>query len=469
MKVKDIKKVDIIKLKLDANNPRFAELYNGSSDQDELIEYLLNSESATEIVKELDESQEYYADRPLWVLKDKDGNYLVKDGNRRLAAVLALRSPHSFALTQKRQTIDELPIIVYQTEEEVDKRIRIEHTHSSFRGWDRIAKALEVYKMRLGGTSVDSPSLKELDSAPQALIKVASFYYAATSVEDEPLKILLRRGRKSTGGKTIVFERLFSYRTRCGYDFAGKPSYEITITDKDKFEAYIKAMVGYLKDNPETTHKTVDEEKEKFLSRLSAYGFVPDTKPPTIKVPNESSENPPLGTNRPKDAKDNGSTRKSIQLTPKYARKNIPATVERLITECYNLDRVYFTNAKTAMTRVVFECVMKYMVENTEYSTGKMLSKSNYFANAFMKNGKPLPSTNFDKMKELFSQLILDKGIRKAFIDFSLERPHQIIHNYHVGAVPADASAICENLIPLIDFMLQEEQELIKQLDKNKL
>ena len=34
-------------------------------------------------------------------------------------------------------------------------------------------------------------------------------------------------------------------------------------------------MVAYIKDNPDTTHKTVDSEKETFLNRLNPYGFTP--------------------------------------------------------------------------------------------------------------------------------------------------------------------------------------------------
>lgn len=475
MDVRDIKKVDIIKLKLDANNPRFAELYNGSDNQDELIEYLLNSESATDIVKELDESQEYYADRPLWVVEDKQGNYLVKDGNRRFAAVLALRSPHAFGLSQQRQTIDELPVIVYKTEDEVNKRIRLEHTHSSFREWDRIAKALEVYKMRSSGTAIDSQSMKDLDSTPQTLIRLAGFYYAAVTIGGEDLKKLLRRGRGNTGGKTIIFERLFTYRLRCGYDFTGKPTYDITITDKKQFESYIKAMVEYLKAYPDTTHKTVDDKRETFLDDLKPFGFTPSKKATSTKgsktAATSTSPQPTPDTEETEDSSGkNGTTkRKSIKKSPKYTRKGIPKPLDQIIWECYNLDALYFTNAKTAMSRVVFEGVMKYVVENTEYASGKPLSKSAYFANAYTKKGVPLPTTNFDKMKELFTQLILDTGTRKAFVDFSLDRPHQIIHNYKVGAVPADSTAICDNLMPLIEFMLQEEQDLISQLDKNKL
>lgn len=476
MDVRDIRKVDIIKLKLDVNNPRFAELYNGSDNQDELIEYLLNSESATDIVKELDEVQEYYADRPLWVIEDQQGNYLVKDGNRRFAAVLALRSPHLFGLSQKRQTIDELPVIIYKTEDEVNKRIRLEHTHSSFREWDRIAKALEVYKMRSSGTAIDSQSMKELDSAPQTLIKLASFYYAAVAIGGEDLKKLLRRGRGNTGGKTIIFERLFTYRLRCGYDFTGKPTYDITITNKKQFETYIKAMVEYLKTYPDTTHKTVDDKRESFLEDLKSFGFTPLKKTTTKGTATSStptSGTTPTSTDEAEGAEGtptgSGAKRKSIKKSPRYTRKGIPKPIDQIIWECYNLDALYFTNSKTAMSRVVFEGVMKYVVENTEYAPGKPLSKSSYFANAYTKKGVPLPTTNFDKMKELFSQLILDTGTRKAFIDFSLDRPHQIIHNYKVGAVPADSTVICDNLMPLIEFMLQEEQELLSQLDKNKL
>lgn len=473
MKVRDTVKVDIIKLKLDINNPRFAELYNGSDNQDDLIEYLLNSESATDIVEELNDSQEYYADRPLWVVEQKDGNYLVKDGNRRLSAVMALRSPSKFGLSVPRQTIDELPVIVYDTEDEVNKRVRLEHIQNSFRGWDRIAKALELYKMRSSGASVDS--LRELDSEPNQLTKLASFYYAAVEIGKDDLKILLRKGRGNTGGKTIIFERLFSQRTRCGYDFSGKAGgYEIIITDQALFSSYIKAMVELLKVDSDITHKTVDSEKETFLERLKPYGFTPSKSPSsgrksaaTKSTSGVAGDATPPSTSTPSSTP---SPRKSIKTSPKYVRKGIPRAIDDLIKEVFSLDAVFFTNSKVAMSRVVFETALKYVVENTEYAQGRKLSSSNYFRSAyFNKHGNKLAATNFDKLKSLFTALILDTGKRKAFADFDLERPHQIIHNYNVSAVPKDATAICDNLMPLVEFLLQEEQDLLSGLDRNKL
>ena len=83
--------------------------------------------------------------------------------------------------------------------------------------------------------------------------------------------------------------------------------------------------------------------------------------------------------------------------------------------------------------------------------------------------GKLLPYTNFDTLKTKFTELITDTGIRKAFEDFDLQRPHQIIHNYNVRAIPTDSKALCDNLIPLIEFMLQEESDLLTSINMSKL
>ena len=71
--------------------------------------------------------------------------------------------------------------------------------------------------------------------------------------------------------------------------------------------------------------------------------------------------------------------------------------------------------------------------------------------------------------KTKFTKLITNTGIRKAFEDFDLQRSHQIIHNYRFGAVPADAKGICDNLIDLIEFMFQDENDMLNSIDLTKL
>ncbi len=502
--------VSIQKLKLDIKNPRFAELYSGSDNEDELIEYLLYNESAEEVAKGITKVGEFYKDRPLWVLKD-GGNYLVKDGNRRCAAVKALNFPSKYGLNLPKNGMNELPVLIYDSREDLETRILQEHTNSLFREWDRIAKALEVNKMYSSGSSLEL--MKELDSQPAQLIKLAEFYYEAVKIGKDDLKRLLRRGRGDKGGKTIIFERLFSYSKLCGYSFRGKPSYKILISNKKAFENYVNALINYLINHPKTKTEDVDGKKEEFLKDLEPYGFQKLNHKPvqTNKLAqhtdavmgNDKTDNTTssiihnkdtrLSTNHndtansftnqdnsnnpttPNDSSSNNNnsntnTRKSIKKTPSYKRKKIPATLDKLIKECYSIDADLFPNARVALSRVTFECTLKYIVENTKYNGKSYLSNSSYFRNAFFdKSQNKRTYTDFSKLKSLFTELISDTGIKKAFESFELEKHHQIIHNYHVGALTKDAITICENMIPLIDFMLQTDIDLVNSLDKSKL
>ena len=485
--------VNLNNLILDKNNPRFAELYSGSDKEQDIIEYLLYTESADEVANAISNANEFYPDRPLWVLKDGD-NYIVKDGNRRCASVKALKHPTKYGLDLPKMVFKELPVLLYENKNDLYTRIRQEHTSNLFKQWGRIAKALEVHRLYKSGSSPESMS--ELDSSPKELIKLASFYYEAVKTGGEDFKKLLRTGKGKSGGKTIIFERLFKYRNDCGYTF--KRTNDIKVKNKVQFESFIKAMVDYLKANPNTTSRELDKLKKSFLDKLKPYGF-------TVKKPSHPPAPAPSpsggatgGTATPDSSTGSGSpsssvsgsstgdstdgrgttgssgnstrTRKSIKHKPIYQRKKIPSALENLIQECYNLGQDNFPNAKMALTRVAFECTLKYVVENTKKSNGKAVKTSNHFNLAYKTNkGKTLPYTNFNVLKSKFTELISDTAVRKAFENFDLENPHQIIHNYNVRAVPSDAKAICDNLIPLIEFMLQEESDLMASLNLTKL
>lgn len=469
-KSRKITYVKINELLLDINNPRFAELYTGSKKQDDLVDYLLNNESADEIAKAIEESGEFYADRPLWVVNDGI-KYLIRDGNRRCAAVIALQDPTKYKIATKEMQINELPVIIYDDENEISTRIRLEHTNSLFRSWDRIAKALEVYKMYNSGSSIKSMA-GEIDSKPSDLLKLANFYYEAVKISGDDLKRLLRRGRGGTGGKTVIFERLFSKSKECGYEFQ-KHTYNITVTDKKLFEGYIKAMVSYLQQYPGTTYIDVnkDTDKENFLNQLDNNfkkaknvdlgGAVKGVEPKgtTFQPPLIDSIANPTVTITEK--------RGSRKKKPNMTRKQLPNAVRAIVDECYNLDSQNFTNAKMALTRVMFENSLKYVVDNTEYKPGSKMLKSNYFQKALYKSGKQY--TDFSELKRLFQCLITNTSIKKAMINYKSDEADQIIHNFNVEASPNQAEATCNNLIPIVEFLLQDSQDLISEIDISKL
>jgi len=435
-------------LLLDPDNARFAELYSGSKREGDLIEYLLYIEAAQEVAKNISDKNQFYPDQILWVIP-KGKKFLVKDGNRRYAAVKALQIPVKYGLGLPKMRINKLPVLVYTDKRELNRRIQEQHTHSLFREWERIAKALKAFEMYKTGSSEES--IREIDSDPSQLIKLASFYYKAVDIAGEDLKKLLRRGRGSSGGKTIIFERLFRYSELCGYKFKGKPIYEIEILNNKKFEEYINSLVNYLQDNPSTSHKDVDRKKKSFLKGLKKYGFVPGKG---IKSSGKTKFSAKKG---------------SIKSRPTFLRKQVAPKLKHLIDECYDLDDNGFANAKVALSRVVFESILKYVVEETNYKR-KKLRNYNHFRSAFYdKKGALLKYTNFTKLREKFIELIKDGGTKKAFEQFDLDRLHQIIHNYKSGASPTDARTVSENLIPLVEFMLQDISDFLASIDTQKL
>jgi len=453
-----IQYIDINKLLLDPSNARFAELYSGSDKEDDLIEYLLYTEAAEEIAKNISSVKQYYPDEVLWVVPHED-KFLVKDGNRRCASVKALQTPKKCELDLPKMPIEKLPVLVYADEQRLEYRIQEQHTHSLFREWDRIAKALKAFEMHNTGSSEEA--MREIDSNPSQLIKLASFYYSAVKIANEDLKKLLRRGRGSTGGKTIIFERLFRYSKQCGYKFKNKPSYEIEIFNTEKFTEYVTALVSCLKDDPSITHGKVDDEGVRFLERLKDYGFIPGVS--------EKQKEEIISELKKGDLQENTKEKRgSVKTRPVLQRKQIAPKLKRLIDECYNLDAVNFANAVVALSRVTFEAVLKYVIEQTNYKN-KKLSSYNNFQRAFFEKGNRRKFTNFTELKNKFIELIINTRVRKSFKQFDLDGLHQVIHNYNVGAMPYDARAARDNLIPIIEFLLQDTEDFLSSIDSGKL
>src|SRR5690606_9327490 len=262
-----LKYVNLDDLKLDVNNPRFGELYNGSTSEEDLIEYLLYEEAAEEIAAAIVAKNEFYEDKALWVIKDKNGKYIVRDGNRRCAAVKALQMPLKYKLPLNKMPFDQLPVYEYIDEDELKSRIGEEHAASLFRSWERIAKALQILDLANNGKKDE---VNSLDSRPGDFIKLGSFYKEAVKYGGDELRRQLRRGRGKTGGKTIIYERLFRDAKLCGYKFKNSPNFKIEITDRVKFKNYIEALVKYVRNHSELKTADIDNERD-FIKYLKGY------------------------------------------------------------------------------------------------------------------------------------------------------------------------------------------------------
>lgn len=168
--------------------------------------------------------------------------------------------------------------------------------------------------------------------------------------------------------------------------------------------------------------------------------------------------------------------RHSVKRKPALGRKKIPLALKKLIDECYKLDKNSFANAKTALTRITLERTLKFVVENTKFNSKNNLSEALYFKEVYYyydkknkKWGGKRPFANFEIMTKRFIELIKVTKTKEAFKNFDNHTAHQVIHNYLVISEPASAETKCINLLPLLEFLLQEENELLKLIDLTKL
>lgn len=490
--------VNLEDLELDINNPRFGELYNGSKKEEDLIEYLLFEEAAEEIAKSIAFRNEFYEDKALWVIKNSEGKFTVRDGNRRCAAVKALQIPGRFRLSEAKTPFAQLPVYEYTDEDELKSRIGEEHAASLFRSWERIAKALQILDLANTGKHDE---MNTLDSRPGDFIKLGSFYKEAVKYGGDDFRKQIRRGRGKTGGKTIIYERLFRDAKLCGYKFRNSPTFKIEITDTKKFKSYIKALVKYIETHPEIKTADIDNDKS-FIKKLKDYGFdvtkvdasAPATTPsmptsptspatnttgtgtstgsstPSASASSSPSNNNPISSFTPPtpglglNTTPNNSKRGTIKKYPDIKRKQFPPGLKSRIDEYYSIDSITMPNAKVAMARITYECVLKYVVENTK-SGAIIFRNSGHFGSAYSRK----PYTNFEEMNKRFIELITDTGIAQAFRNFEFNKMHQTIHNYHISSKTIDADQIKMNLIILLEFMLQDVDDLLISLDISKI
>lgn len=465
------KNIKVSDLLLDKTNPRFVEMFGENPAEDDLIRYMLNHEKAYEIADSILDLGYFHIDEALWVFTSEGGKYVVREGNRRLSAVKALADSKKFFDNKKNQLkLDELPCLIYTDENALDERIRQRHTSEVIRGWSRLAQA-KYAKMMFDKGKVDQSPV---------LLKLSSVYSAAQNIGmGKRLYDFLESDKKSA-----VLERFFApaelLKKYCGFYFSKN---EVKILNENSFKRFLSALIEYTNRNNLTAKDVSSNNKEEYLSEN--FGLTPSNSDSEDSSPdNANTENSETQARSHIDtpaipvksqAKTLGavsvSKRGSVQTGPHPKRKQLPPNIKKIIDELYKLDGKSSPNAKYAFVRVVFENVLKYVVENTRYSdaSGKdiLLIDSKSLKNA-KPNGKH-PYTNFTLLKTNFTAIVKNKGIKNALNKFDLDGMNQVIHNYNSKISDRDTKKECDNLIPIIEFLLREEADLIAELDTSKL
>ena len=155
--------IDINRLRFDPNNPRLPSRLNGANHAD-LLEWMLKDASIFELMYSIGE-QGYFDGEPLLVARTEiEGEYLVVEGNRRLAALKLLQDPLQVNIRQttlskiceeaeyKPTTV---PCIVYSVREEILDHLGFRHV-TGVKSWGPLAKAR--YLQDLSAKYIDEPA-----------------------------------------------------------------------------------------------------------------------------------------------------------------------------------------------------------------------------------------------------------------------------------------------------------------------
>jgi hypothetical protein len=161
--------VAVEKLRFDPENPRLGGEAKGKT-QEEIQEYLAGSPHyALNLVGSILENG-FLPYEPL-IVREKGGKFIVIEGNRRLAAVQAIRSePDKYPL-EIRKRLEEIPVLVFSSgaqtgdSEEVLRYLGVKHLFG-FRDWPPLSKAMFLDKRVRSKRSL-AEVLKELNITRQ--------------------------------------------------------------------------------------------------------------------------------------------------------------------------------------------------------------------------------------------------------------------------------------------------------------
>ena len=209
-------KINISLLDLDTQNPRFLMLYNDSHSQDDIINYLLKNENALEIVKSIYENKDFFEDSFCYVL-EQNGRYIVKEGNRRIAALKALAEPSKYLTDLKfeRFFVNSVNCLIYNDVKALNEKIFNRHTQIEVKSWSRLAQGAAIQEyLNKGGKLSDLKYIKDYKN----VYRLFKLWEATNQIDSEysnKFKSLLIDGRED-----LLIKMGFSFNKNLSIDIS---------------------------------------------------------------------------------------------------------------------------------------------------------------------------------------------------------------------------------------------------------
>ena len=150
------KRISIADLVLDSENPRLPKSMSNKSEK-EIINFLLSDASLIELMLAIGKNG-FFEGEQLLVIPNKQGKYLVVEGNRRLSAVKLLHNPELGEIykskiqqvlneTDEQNIPEEIPCLVFEKKDDILKYLGYRHI-TGIKSWKLLEKARYLAKLK---------------------------------------------------------------------------------------------------------------------------------------------------------------------------------------------------------------------------------------------------------------------------------------------------------------------------------
>lgn len=472
------KQIAVTSLHLDTKNPRLGAAATGASPR-ELVQLLFEHDKAMEIASSI-ASRAFFPNEPLLAIREGD-RYVVVEGNRRLAALKALRDPGLLEGALERQierlvrrisdiqTIAKVPVIIAPNRRATDRQVAGKHVGTPVLPWQAENRASFILEKLEEGYDTQELldelgfSTADIQSARQTKA-IADIARGLDLPEDVKGKLANPRTKLFT-----TIERIFE--STVGRDYLMvEPNPDHGFRGRTTKQEFIKGLTKLVTDVAQGRQSSrtlnANEDIRKYFESWTA-DQLPKAKRGSF-VPSDI-----LGSKPPKPLVRAKSTDGVIRQTSIY-KTVLPKTLkvrfgnDRLIDirrELTKLKREDFPNAGAVLLRVFFELsVIQYLERTGELSaiTKKLKEKG--------KLQHDLPA-----MKQLVPEIIriakekLDRGsstkVEKALkydaaAPFTLSDLHAFVHQNAEMPGERDILQFWSRTEPLFRLMLEQDESL---------
>lgn len=470
------KRLSVASLHLDAKNPRLGREYTKRAPR-ELVQYLFEHDKALEVAQSIAQ-RGFFPNEALLAYKDGK-SYVVVEGNRRLAALKALREPGLLEGPARRKverlsrlvvdaaSLASVPVTIAPSRRATDGQLVARHMGTPVRAWEAENRASFILEKLEEGYTNDS-LCDELGFTPADIQKarqtraVADMARSLDLPEEVKAKLDARPRVFSTLGRVFdmaVGRKFLQVEPDAEHGVRG------TTTKKEFSRVFSRLVTDVALSNQDSrTLNTAEDIKNYFESWPS------DERPqrkrgkfvPSDIITGKSTASPPQRnepTTRPKKPK-----RESRTVLPKDLKVRFGTTrLKDIHRELTRLKRADYPNAGAVLLRVFFElAALEYLKR-----TGELAD----LIKALRSKGK-LPIGGVPTMKQLTPALIriakkqltkqeattIEKAITpNPAAPFSISDLHSFVHNPRDMPGERDILQFWTRTEPLFRLMLEQD------------